>query len=435
MENCDSDCYPVFGVSQLDQELEAEFTDEHATWCCLCECEPCCCTSDTTDPLVSSSDGAWYDRSLLSVPRGHGLLPEALVLDSPAVSFPDAQAQGNVRSFGHPGVASAGRGEGGAGRVSQSRKRLRARAFFLTYSQTKLDKADVYQYLAGGRPKRLIVALETHEDGGLHIHATVEYGMRKDVTPFHFDFRGEHPNVQAANSAGGPDAYDRWLLNHWNYCKKEDAMFLYEGEEPPGEGRRKQKRDDTFRAGAVIATREGVAPAMTWLLTNSPYETLIHNDALYRALVRLRNDNRPRAPARPLESFQRKPLIVEGWCTLFFSGPTGTGKTSFARALLPEATIVRHRDQLRDCDFSKGVIFDDFDVAHWPPTAAIHLLDWEEESGIDIKHSHVIIPPRTRKIITSNNDFDRWVPKDASDEQVSAMRRRVTVIKIHSSIY
>jgi len=38
-------------------------------------------------------------------------------------------------------------------------------------------------------------------------------------------------------------------------------------------------------------------------------------------------------------------------------------------------------------------------VSHWPPTAVIHLLDWDEPRGLDVKHGHVVIPPHTRKIL------------------------------------
>jgi len=102
---------------------------------------------------------------------------------------------------------------------------------------------------------------------------------------------------------------------------------------------------------------------------------------------------------------------------LYINGPTGLGKTQWARSLLPEATVISHRDQLRDCDFSKGIIFDDFDVSHWPPTAVIHLLDWDEPRGLDVKHGHVVIPPHTRKIFTHNREFERWLSDDATAEQ------------------
>ena len=35
----------------------------------------------------------------------------------------------------------------------------------------------------------------------------------------------------------------------------------------------------------------------------------------------------------------------------FHNGETGLGKTQWARSLLPFATVVSHRDQLRDCMF------------------------------------------------------------------------------------
>lgn len=103
--------------------------------------------------------------------------------------------------------------------------------------------------------------------------------------------------------------------------------------------------------------------------------------------------------------------------------------------LLPDATVVRHSDQLRTCDFSKGIIFDDFDVGHWPPTAAIHLLDWDEPSGINVKHAHVVIPAKTRKIFTHNREFERWVSQDATGEQIEAMRRRVHVVNITRKLF
>lgn len=321
-------------------------------------------------------------------------------------------------------------------RISQAtRKRLRSRSFFITYPQSGLEKAALWDFLKRGSPTRLILAEERHQDGGKHFHATVEYLSRRDVLHSYFDFAGEHPNVQAPSKSKGVNGYDAWLRDHWNYCKKEDPIFLTYGDEPPGEGSRKRKREDTFRAAMELARLTGVPAAMQYLQEQAAYETVMHYNQIYASLTAMRSSGLVQAPARSLESFRFPPVIVGQWRALFFSGATSTGKTSYARALLPEATVVRHRDQLRDCDFTKGVIFDDFDVGHWPPTAVIHLLDWEEPSGIDVKHSHVVIPAGTRKIITSNRQFRDWVPVCATHEQVEAMRRRIQVHVIHTPLY
>lgn len=281
-----------------------------------------------------------------------------------------------------------------------------------------------------GRVKRCIVAEEDHQDGGLHIHGLVEFECRKDINEKFFDIGSEHPNIKVPPPADSK----LWLHNHWTYCQKEDPAPLTYGDLP--EGLRKRKRDDYAREAFTLARTRSVEAAMKFTEEHMAADLLKAYDTMYRAFTLARNQAvKPSNPAKELSSFTRAPLIVEGWTALYFSGPTGLGKTQYARALLPEATVISHRDQLRDVDFSKGVIFDDFDVCKWPPAAVIHLLDWDEPRGIDIKHGHVVIPPHTRKIITHNSSFDRWVPEGATDDQVQAMRRRIQVVNIYSQLY
>jgi GTPase SAR1 family protein len=129
------------------------------------------------------------------------------------------------------------------------------------------------------------------------------------------------------------------------------------------------------------------------------------------------------------------PPLPEEWNTLYLWGASGTGKTSLARTLLPGASLIRHRNQLVGADFNGGLIFDDFDVSHWPPTAVIHLVDSEVESGIDVKHGHEVIPANTKKIITMNIPLIQWVPPNASPEQIEAIRRRIVEIEINEKLY
>lgn len=162
----------------------------------------------------------------------------------------------------------------------------------------------------------------------------------------------------------------------------------------------------------------------------------LKGDAIQRNLTMWRNKKARTAPqARPLSDFTLPFILPEGWKCLFLWGKSGAGKTQLARALLPEATVVRHRNQLMDCDFSKGVIFDDFDVSHWPPTAVIHLLDWDECSGIDVKYGHAILPPHTRKIFTFNSEPIKWIPATATPEQIVAINRRMWIQEINGSLF
>lgn len=318
-------------------------------------------------------------------------------------------------------------------------RRLQAKAFFLTYSQSGLERDALIRWINNQHAQRAILGMEHHADGNTHWHMLIEYERNKEIRNQRFFDRmnscdvAEHPNIKVWKRSEG-STYDQWLYNHWKYCAKEDPTPYIVGEAPTM--KEKRKREAKFQKAMQLARTEGVNSAMTYLEENCAFEVVTKYDMIIRALTAIRNKSaRPRAPARALCSFDRAPLIIDGWRALYINGPTGCGKTAWARALLPEAAVVRHRDQLRDVDFSKGVIFDDFDVSHWPPTAVIHLLDWEEASGIDVKHGHVVIPENTRKIFTHNGEFDRWVSKDATSEQVEACRRRVHVVNVHTKLF
>lgn len=316
--------------------------------------------------------------------------------------------------------------------------RLRARAFFLTYSQTAIPRDVITQWFSRQpRMTRVIVGQEHHQDGHLHWHVTCQYEVQKDVRAnTYFNIQGEHPNIGVwLPSNPAKQTFDQWFKFHWDYCKKEDPTPYIVGEEPAVENR-KRKRDDVFTESFKLARTEGVSKAMEFLEKNAPFDLATKYDQIYRTMVAIRNSKtNTQAPARSVSEFTTAPDVIDNWHCLFINGPTGTGKTAWARALLPEATVVRHRDQLRDCDFAKGIIFDDFDVGHWPPTAVIHLLDWDEPSGIDVKHAHIVIPAKTRKIFTHNREFERWIPDLATEEQIAACRRRIHVINVHTKLY
>lgn len=107
--------------------------------------------------------------------------------------------------------------------------------------------------------------------------------------------------------------------------------------------------------------------------------------------------------------------------TQVFKGPSGLGKTEFAKAHFENPLIVSHVDDLKllstgDYD---GIIFDDFSVTHWPRTAAIHLVDLTECRSINVKYGTAEIPAGTPRIFTCNE----W---PFPDDPHGAIRRRVT---------
>jgi len=313
------------------------------------------------------------------------------------------------------------------------RFRVQATAVFLTYSQSTLERRRITEWFAGQqRIKRCIIGMEHHEDGNLHWHVTIEYESKRDIrNERFFDIDGEHPNIKTWDRK---TTYEQWLYNHWKYCKKEDPTPFILGEEPMDN--RKRKREETFLEAMELARKESVRASMNFLEDRCPYDVCTKYAQIEGAMQAIRRGfNRVEVPAMALCDFVNLPKIPDDWHTLYVHGRTGLGKTEWACALLPEATVVRHSDQLRSCDFSKGIIFDDFSVAHWPPTAAIHLLDWNKSSGINVKHSHVEIPPFTRKIVTFNLEFDQWLPEKTPYDQMEAVKRRVTIVEVTQKLF
>lgn len=335
--------------------------------------------------------------------------------------------------------------------------RLQAKAFFLTYSQSRLSKEVVLQILKElGRTKRVVVGHEHHQDGNTHFHALVEYLSTKDVSTSHFDIQGEHPNIKMWSRDGG-STYEVWLLNHWGYCHKEDVAPLKEGDEPSVT--RKRSRDDSVLECVEAARKNGVQEAQKRALELFPSDYCKSVNGYDKVFIRESNTKTVN-PARSIADFTNAPELPDGWRNLFIWGDTGHGKTQYARALLPNAVVIRHRDQLKDVQFRDGIILDDFAVSHWPPTAVIALMDWDEPSGIDVKHGHVNIPQGTRKIVCFNGNLRKWCGappeedgepsrgpvygygdkekvvfkhrEEMSEEQYRAVRRRFTAV-IHTT--
>jgi len=240
---------------------------------------------------------------------------------------------------------------------------------------------------------------------------------------------GQDGDVRCANAKRGPLA--QCILNYWTYAQKEDPNPLLQGIAPV----LKKNKNEMYREAIDLAEKESVSAAMDHLNAYAPTDYVQRMDQLTRSLTAHRDKKmRVTIPPRNVSDFENAPEVPEDWKVLFLWGKTGLGKTQFAKALLPEATIVRHRNQLNQCDFSKGIIFDDFDVSHWPPSAVIHLLDWDEVSGIDVKYGMVTIPPRTRKIFTFNKRPDAWAPL-TNEETFQAILRRMHVIELNERLY
>lgn len=103
-------------------------------------------------------------------------------------------------------------------------------------------------------------------------------------------------------------------------------------------------------------------------------------------------------------------------------GESGCGKTQFALAHFDNPLLVSHIDDLKSLNGGHdGIVFDDVDFTHYPRTAQIHLVDWEQTRSIHCRYGNATIPMHTCKIFTCNYDC---LPVNINEE---AINRRLIV--------
>jgi len=275
--------------------------------------------------------------------------------------------------------------------------RVNSCQIFITYSQCTKSPEEVLKFLETKfKLEKYIVAQENHKDGNKHIHAYIllPNESKPDIRdPRFLDFDGFHPNFTGCRSWKNVVKY---VTKDGNYLTNFEAEVI-----------RKLILDNT-KAGelhlqARDLARDGKVEDGLKLLENikTARDLSMHGDAIERNLRALKRQKTE--PKFSLDLFK----VSFEWDktkTLVLWGPTNTGKTSLAKALLPNALFVRHIDVLKEykTGLYSGIIFDDMEFKHWPRGPQIHLVDTDNVSQINVKHSCAIIPEGTPRIITTN---------------------------------
>lgn len=269
---------------------------------------------------------------------------------------------------------------------AQRQFKFQSKRIFLTYPQAEIDNNELYAFCyTFGTIKYAVIAKELHQDGNPHCHAVIEYAKRLDFRDTRkFDFMGHHPSIEKPRN----------FMAAINYCKK-DNNYVEFGDSP------EDRIDESIFEVAKTASWEDFTEYCLkrkisyswadniWKRTHD-HQTIRedHPEGVIRddlATLKFEDHN------------QRKSLHIQG--------PTGIGKTSWAKLQAPKPALwVTHMDNLKSFDpaVHKSIIFDDMSFLHVPREAQIHLVDLDDTRSIHIRYGVATIPKGTQRIFTSN---------------------------------
>lgn len=261
--------------------------------------------------------------------------------------------------------------------------------FFNTYAQCSLSVQELHDALQAIRPLKWIrICVERHQDGNPHLHTVGCFSSRlQSRNPRIFDVSGFHPNIQRPRCAA--------------HCLKyvaKHSEFTDFGPVPTV-GRGKRSARELFEAAPHLSEPEywlqAAESGVNFQYAKKFRDLQFKDPKLEVAEGYIGNLDWESEFLRQLEPASTTVLV----------GPTGHGKTSWAKRVIPKpALIVSQIEDLRGfvAGYHKGIIFDDMCFDHTPVTSQIHLLDWDQPRSIFCRYSNAFIPANTPKIFTCN---------------------------------
>lgn len=277
--------------------------------------------------------------------------------------------------------------------------------------------------------------------------------------------------IVAKESSDGEDSYEHYhvylKLDRRFKVQKQDFFDLnkvhgrYESCKSPKATKSYVTKDDDFISykKVILSDKpyksELVQYIENYILTNSPtnlnkrelyHKALLSLNSSQRAIYCLNKLSIDNAVQRSLiltnpnlfqnryKDFEVNSEIID-WLqnhmhktTLVLLGPSGFGKTEFAKSIFNNPLLVRHTEQLKNLEHNHdGIIYDDFDFSSNTTEEVIKILDLENDSTVNVKHSAAIVPSLLPRIITSNKESHEIFPKDPHG---AIKRRTFTVILI-----
>lgn len=275
--------------------------------------------------------------------------------------------------------------------------RLNSGQLFLTYPKCDLDPETALDILKAKLDfESYIIAQEQHSDGDYHLHVYLKRGAGKKWnirSPQFLDLLDFHGNYQGCRN---PTAVMRYCTKDGKYLTNLDMTT---------------KGDASTYSTLITQAQAGATTTELLDLLKMNQKTardlVLHREAILKTIQALRP--RPLTVSFALSDFQWN-LTWDPKTVLILTGPTNSGKTALAKALLaPTPLLVTHLDDLKwwDPEIYSGIIYDEANLKHLPRETQIHHVDTEETRSVHARYCPALLTAGRQVIFTSNLSPDQ----------------------------
>jgi hypothetical protein len=314
--------------------------------------------------------------------------------------------------------------------------RINTQQLFLTYPKCPISPTICLELLnrlpiiISNKIEIYIIAQEKHQDGTEHLHAYLKLGKKCNVNnqracDILFENVTYHPNIQGVRSS---KSVTKYVVKEGNYITNLSDTAIAEAIAS------NTKVGEVYEKARKVAKIEGVSKAMEVLETvKTARDLTVHGDAIQRNLQKLVTCKL--VVPYSIDTYKLN-FVWDRTKTLILWGPTNTGKTSLAKALLPKALFVRHMDRVKEYinGTFEGIIFDDMGFKHLPREAQLHIVDTYDITDIHVRYGVATLPSGTPRIITTNL-MPQELLLSTNGEIDPAIARRIEIVYIGDPLY